>query len=181
MIAELGYQDVGEEPRTCDAAFDRPTRCAGLKDLRAGRAGELRPHVADNLELLGDPLQDLGDILAQIPQLPTAMRTGTVGRHRRMRYALAWQCRRQRPAYWLGTGDLITVRGPRRLGTGGLKLLDRQLQLLDALVELFRGAAILGATQLGEHQLEMLDLKIPVHQGLPHRRDELPEARDIIG
>ena len=59
------------------------------------------------------------------------------------------------------------------MGLGRFELLDRELELVDTFVELLGRAAIAGPTELGEEELEMLDVQIPARERLAHRQDEL--------
>jgi hypothetical protein len=53
------------------------------------------------------------------------------------------------------------------------ELLDRELKLADPFIELLGGSTITSPTQLGEQELEVLDVKITARQYLAHRQDEL--------
>ena len=59
------------------------------------------------------------------------------------------------------------------MGPGRFELLDRELELVDALIELLGGAPIAGPLKLHEEELEVLDVKIALCQRLAHRQDEL--------
>src|SRR5439155_1170451 len=77
-----------------------------------------------------------------------------------------------------GTGGCGTVSRGRLyrrqlLYPRGFELLDRELELVDAFIELFGGAPITGPLELREEELEVLDVKIAVRQRLAHRHDEL--------
>jgi hypothetical protein len=65
VIAKLGYQHMGQQPRTRIAALNGPRRCGGLHDLLAGTAGILRSDVLDDLPVLRYILEHLGRILPQ--------------------------------------------------------------------------------------------------------------------
>jgi hypothetical protein len=76
VIGVLGHQDVRQEPRTGNAACDRPAWRRFLDDLLAARAGELRTHVPDHLEARRDVFQDFGDVLADLLHRPAAVGAG---------------------------------------------------------------------------------------------------------
>ncbi len=78
MVAELGDQDVGEEPRPGAAALDRPGWQRRLHEPLATPAGEARARGAGHDEAPGDGLELLGDILAQAPQAAPAPRAGVL-------------------------------------------------------------------------------------------------------
>lgn len=80
MIAELGYDDVSQQPWSSQAAFDGPGRSWSwsFNDTIASGAGVLRSYVPDNLETLGNILQLLGDIVSEVPQLSSAIRAAVV-------------------------------------------------------------------------------------------------------
>ena len=61
-----------KEPRPSDATSDRPARRGGLEDRLASHARELRPDMADRLEVRGNVLELLGDVLADEAQSATA-------------------------------------------------------------------------------------------------------------
>ncbi len=68
MLAELLEQDHGQQVRPGPAARDHMERCRGLADALAIPAGELLPHVLDDLPGAGNGLEALGDVLAQLGQ-----------------------------------------------------------------------------------------------------------------
>ena len=78
MVAVLGDQDVGEEPRPRPTPLDRPGWQRRLHEALATPAGEARPRDAVHDEAPGDVLELLGDILAQAPQAAPAARAGVL-------------------------------------------------------------------------------------------------------
>ena len=76
VIEVLRDRDVGEQARAGDSFVDRARRRRGLHDGRALAASELRPDVADDLEVLGNELELLGDILADLLERAAAVRAG---------------------------------------------------------------------------------------------------------
>ena len=129
--------------------------------------------MPNDLELLGDALEDLGDILSQVAQLAAAARAGALGGHRRMRDRLAREACGQRLTDRPALERFDRFRWRKILRLARFELLDRELELVDALIELLGGASVLGAPELGEHELEVLDLQIAAHESLTHRSDEL--------
>ena len=75
MIGELRNQHMGQQPRSGKAALDRTRWRRRFNHALATAAGELRPHVANDLEAVGDVLQLLGDIFAELAQLAAAIGT----------------------------------------------------------------------------------------------------------
>ena len=84
-----------------------------------------------------------------------------------------------RETCWQGLADRLALHRLGRLYRRqllyprGFELLDRELELVDAFIELFGGAPITGPLELREEELEVLDVKIAVRQRLAHRHDEL--------
>jgi hypothetical protein len=110
-----------------------------------------------------DPLQRLGDVLAQLAQLTAA--AGAGGRDG-IDDALARQMLRQWPACRLATGEgtnrrlgLLRLCRGVRLRSGLLQGFERELQLFDARCALRRGAILL-PPQAGDLQLQPLDLDV---------------------
>ena len=82
MIAELRNQHVGQQPGSGKAALDRTRWRRRFHHAVATVAGELRPHVANDLEAVGDVLQLLGDIFAELAQLAAAIGTAVTVRRK---------------------------------------------------------------------------------------------------
>ena len=91
-----------------------------LHNLVAVRAGQLRPHLLDHLEVGRNVLQDLGDIFAQSFQRAAAVRTGRFLRQNRP--LLARQMTRQRPSRRLPARGRGCRRLRRRGSRRGLRL-----------------------------------------------------------
>ena len=102
VVAILGHHHMGQKPRTCITALNRPGWRVRLHDLLAGTAGILRPHVLDYLPVLGHVLEHLGRILAQRAQRPAALRAVAGSRYRLVHMGLAGQMIRQGLARGLG-------------------------------------------------------------------------------
>jgi hypothetical protein len=66
MVAELRDDDMGKQARAGKTALDRAGRSWCFDDAVATGAGELRPHVADDLEAVGDVLELFRDILSEL-------------------------------------------------------------------------------------------------------------------
>ena len=112
--------------------------------------------MADDAETRRHILQLFRHVLAQEREIAIAVRARI---HGRMQYALfARQIGRQR----LALGLLAWRHVDRCLRFGhrlfGLQVLELEVQLFDLLVELLGAPAELHAPQLGQHQLQMLDL-----------------------
>lgn len=87
--AELGHHHLGQEVRAGPAPRDRMEGSRGLRDGLAVAAGEALAHVLDHHPARRDPLQGLGDILAERAQARAA--TAGAGRWAGMEDALARQ------------------------------------------------------------------------------------------
>jgi hypothetical protein len=113
--------------------------------------------VTDHAEAGRDIFQLLGHVLAQVTQ-PAAARWAGVG-WRRIDFFVARQVVGQRLAYRFLARRLVGFRHlARGLAFVGLQVFQLQFQLLDLMVEFFGLAAELHAPQLGDEQLEVLDL-----------------------
>jgi hypothetical protein len=78
VVAILRHRDVGEQPSTRAATANRKLRRGRLHDCLAGPAGELGPHMTDDMEPAGDVIQDLGLVATERTQLATTGRAATV-------------------------------------------------------------------------------------------------------
>lgn len=66
MQAELGHHHLGQEVRPGPTPRDRMERSRGLRDGLAVGAGEALAHVLDHDPARRDPLQGLGEVLAEV-------------------------------------------------------------------------------------------------------------------
>ena len=152
-------------------------RCRRLADLLAVAAGELLADVLDHLPGLGDDLQRLGDVLAQLRQ-PRAAAAGAGGRPRHDHplarqmlgegfagRSLAGERRHRRR---LGRGDF---GGEFVLGGRCLQFLQLQFQLLHKPGGALRARAIAIPIELRDLQLEMGDQGLVVGLLSPGGRD----------
>src|ERR1019366_9192064 len=73
MISELRNKGMGQQSRPCNTALDRTGWCRRFNDAVTSAAGELRPHMTNDLEALGDVLQLLGDIITELAQMAAAI------------------------------------------------------------------------------------------------------------
>jgi hypothetical protein len=156
----MGDQNVGEQAGGRASAADRQRRYRRLGDRLAGAAGEFRPHVADHAERRRPVVQHLGDVFAEFAELAAAARAGASCR---MHHHRARQMRRQRPVRWFQDVGIGRLRGARSCRLGGLLLFrffERQLELRDRGIELFRGTAELQAPQFGQLRLQPRDLML---------------------
>ncbi len=119
------------------------------------------------------PFELLGNVLTQGAQASAAARTGV---DLRLIYVLdARQVLRQRLARWLVARCLVHRRALALcLAFGGLQVLQLQFQLFDLVVQLLGFAAELHAPQLGDHQLQVLDLDLD-HAHLVHTAPRPPQ------
>ena len=83
MIAELRYEHMSQQTRSGKATLDGPGWRGRFHHAVATAACKLRTHMADDLEALGDILQLLGYVLAELAQRTAA--TGTAIALREMR------------------------------------------------------------------------------------------------
>ena len=87
MVAELRDDHMGQQTRSGKAALDRPRWRRCFNHAIAACAGELRPHMADDLEAVGDVLELFRDIVTEVPQLAAAIRTAIAVRSVRDHFA----------------------------------------------------------------------------------------------
>jgi hypothetical protein len=94
MICELRNQHVGQPPRSCKATLDRTRWRGRFNHALTSVAGELRPHVANDLEAVRNVFQLFGDIFAELAQLTAAI--GTRVAMKTVADDLSWQMLGQR-------------------------------------------------------------------------------------
>src|SRR5438876_6845427 len=75
MVTKLRDEHVCQQPGSGETALDRTRWRGRFHHAVTAVAGELGPHVANDLEAIGDVLQLLGDILAELAQLAAAVGT----------------------------------------------------------------------------------------------------------
>jgi hypothetical protein len=116
--------------------------------------------VADHFEVRRNVLQHFADIFSESIERTTTARTLT---RRCMHLIFTRQVIRQRFTHWLLFYAYCRRYGRRRndqLGGTGLEFFERQLELRDLAIELFRGATELLSSQLGDLQLQVFDQQI---------------------
>ena len=147
-------------PRSGQAALDGTARCGCLHDAIAAGTAQLGPHIARHLETCRYILQYLRYIFAQRPQPPATFCTGLL--FRRMVLHFPRQVFRQRLTCLLDqTGSLrrgLSNRLARRWNLGRLQFFQLEFQLFDLPRHFLRLTTKLHAPQLGDQQLQMLDL-----------------------
>jgi hypothetical protein len=158
MVAVFRDEDMSQQARTSKTAFDRPRGCSRFDDAITAGAGELRPDVANNLEAVGDVLQLLGNIFAELAQLRAAIRAAITFVNLRDHFSLE-MCRQ-----WLTPRPDFTLLGWRRslncrlgLSLCHLLLFKLKLELLKLEDDLFAPGAENHMPQLLDHELHMLD------------------------
>ena len=129
-----------------------------MRDAVALHAGQLRAHVPDHPEAPGHVVQDLGDVLADRAHVGAALWAAA---GRLVHHALARQVLGQRTRSRWALGHDGDGRAGRDRDLLGLELVEGELQLLDLALEPLRGAAELHAPELGDEELQRLDLPRP--------------------
>ncbi len=76
VIGILRHQHMRQQPRSGQATIDRAARRRLLHDAVAAAAAQLRPHLADHLEVRRHVLEHLGDVFAELPQRAAAIGAG---------------------------------------------------------------------------------------------------------
>ena len=174
MIVVLRDQDVGEQAGAGHAARDRARWRRRLHDPLALPAGLLETRGLDHLQLRGDEFKDLRHILVHQAQGPTAVRAAFAGVEHdafarcglgdprlaapTRRCAFGWRLGGCRSLRWFGLG--------LRRGHRHLEIFERELQLVDLPLDLFRARPELLPLELGDADLERLDQRLVG----PHRR-----------
>ncbi len=163
VLAELFEHDHRQKARARPSSWDNVERRGRLRDLFAIAAGELLAHRLDNLPLTGLRLQRPRHVL---PELAQAMAAAALARRRRRdHHAFARKMVGERIA--LGTfarksahvgreGDRF-FRRQFVLRGGGLRLFERQRQLIDQALRALRLLSVNLALQLGDPQLLLRD------------------------
>src|SRR4051812_45887336 len=146
-----------QQARSGDPAFDWPAWRRRLHDRVAATACHLGAHMPDHPETGWHILKLLGHVFAQVPQPAAAGWAGLC--FWPIDSLVAWQMVRQRLAHRLLAWGAVGLRHfPRCYTLVGLQVFQLQLELFDLVIELLGLAAELHAPQLGNPQLEMLDL-----------------------
>jgi hypothetical protein len=185
--AVFAEQHLGEKLRAGASARDRMRRGRRLRDLLAVAARPLLAHVLDHLPLRWDTFQRLRHVLAELAQAAAAARTR---RRRRQHDALARQMLGQRTTgRQAPLGSRARLRGLRRrdLGRGRLlgpprhQLPELQLQLVHQHRGALGGGAEPVVLQLGDGELEMLDLCVEIVRALVLGDQHRLQRGDIVG
>ena len=157
-----------QQPRSGNAALDRTARRFGLHDPFAARAGQLRSNLPDHFESRRHVLQNFRNVFAEKFQLSTAVRASCLLRQIRSHFARQvfrqWPPRRFRRDVCNGRNPCRCVRSSCVLRLRRLQLVQPQLQLLDLTIQLLRLTPELHPPQLGDQQLQMLDLVVTRQQ-----------------
>ena len=96
VVGILRDQHMRQQVRAGEATLDRPCWSRCFNNALALLAGELRPHMTNDLERCRDALQLLGHIFAELAQRAAAI--GAAVMRRQVRYDFARKMLRQRPA-----------------------------------------------------------------------------------
>jgi hypothetical protein len=173
VVSVLRDENMRQQTWSRQSALNGARWCRRLHNPLAARAAQLGTHLADHLELGRHILQHLGNIFPEQPQRAPATRTDTLGRF--IPIGLPGQVdrkgtpRRFRPykkVRFLSTGCRLSLSRCCCLRPFRLEIFQTKLQLLDLPGDLLRAAAELHAPQLGQQQLEVLDLGFPRQQTL---------------
>jgi hypothetical protein len=158
MIAELRHNYVCQQARSGETALNGTRGRRRLNHAITTRTGELRPHMPNHSEVLGDVLQLFGDIFPELAQLGAAVRAavadGRVGSH------FAREVLGERLAIRPALRRLLrcnALDSRFRRGLGGLHVFEFKLKLLELDDDLLALAAEDHAAQLLHHQLQVLD------------------------
>ena len=170
VVSVLRDENMRQQSWARQSALDGARWCRRLHNALAAGAAQLGTYLADHLELSRHILQHLGNIFPEQLQLATAIGTGTLDRFIPVR--LLGQVGRQRtprrfrPYKLLGANRRLSLSRSICLCPFRLEIFQPKFQLLDLPCDLLRAAAELHAPQLGQQQLEVLDLGFPRQQTL---------------
>jgi hypothetical protein len=146
VIVELGDHDMGQQSRPGFAALDRQGRHFACNRCIAVPADHALFDMADNLDGRRHVLQDLDHLVSRLQEGCASARRTIAGRG--VDQLFSWKTIGQRFALRL-LGCVVQLRqrsfpgAQFSLGTGGLDLLQHQLELLYLPVDLFRRGAML--------------------------------------
>ena len=164
MHQELRDQHHGKQARASEATRDRMRWRRRLGDRFAVPAGELFPHMLDDLPAPRLTFERLGHDLAKPAQPQTAAFAASARRglddpfDRQIVRQLARPTCRAGTSFFgsLGRGSLgLRLRNGLRL----LEILNGELELLDELLAALGGLPKLCTPRLSQHQLQTLDLQ----------------------
>lgn len=79
VVAVLRDQDMGKEPRSGEAARNRPRRCVQLHDTFTRGARKLRAHVLDHAEARRLVIDHFGHVFADLAHRPSTLGAGARG------------------------------------------------------------------------------------------------------
>src|ERR1019366_6354664 len=96
VISELGDQHMGQQSGSGNATLDRAGWRGRFNHAVATAASKLRPHVANHLEAIGNVLQLLRHVVAELAQRAATIRTAVAVR--KVRDNFAWEMLGQRLA-----------------------------------------------------------------------------------
>src|ERR1700688_2761116 len=144
-------EHMGQQSRSGEATLDHARWRRRFDNMLASRAGKLRPHMANHLEVSWDVLQYLGYILAELTQRLAAI--GAAVLLGKMGYDLAGKMRGKRLAGGPGLRLGLCCGRFYACFSGGL----RSLQLFHAQFELFELDGDLLAPGPEHHALQLLD------------------------
>jgi hypothetical protein len=148
----------GPAVRTGDAAVNGTSRRRCLNDCVAAGASQFGPPVADHAEARRHILELLGYVLAK--WLECAAAIGAVRCLGLVDLLHSRQMRWEGPSYGSAHIDLRRLQPGQRRLLGQEQFLKLQLELVDLPLQLLRAPAELHAAQLGDQQLERLDLGV---------------------
>jgi hypothetical protein len=164
---------MGERARGGAPARGRHRRCRSLGDRIARAAGIFRPDMTNDLEVSGHIVQHLGHVLAEPGHSLAACRAGTRAIVLRLMHDIvSRQMIGQRLAFGPGTfaercrlilgfsaGDVFSL--------AALQFLEPEFELLDLAADPLRRPAKLHSPQLGDLELQLLDLqRLELHRRL---------------
>jgi len=93
VIGELGHQNLCQQARAGNAAFDRPAWRCRLRDMVAACTGFLAPDMANHFEGAVDDFKLLRDILAKRFEFAATFATGCLAGFKNALFA--WKVFRQ--------------------------------------------------------------------------------------
>ncbi len=182
MIRILGYQHLGDQRLSRNAAFDDTRRCGSLHDRALARAAAVARSARDqDAEGGRHDIETLGDILADLVERTAAAGAGLIlDIHDLLD---PFEMRRQRTA--VGLAHPIAVRpsglrfgGDLGLGERRLDILETQLQLIG--IELFGTAAEPVAPKRLEDRPQTFDFRTGTLELAGLFEDERAERVNII-
>ena len=165
---------MGQQSWSGKATLDRAGWRGRFNDAVATAAGKLRPHVANHLKALGDVLQLLRHVVAELAQLAATIRTAVAVRKVRDNFARKMFRKRLTSRFRLRSFNRChPLNRSFHLGLRGLQFFQMEFELFELNNDLLALTPEDRAPQLLDDELQMRDLLVAGTQLLAPRGERL--------